>query len=239
MNPIASDTLSPASIYCVGKNYTAHAREMLAWEQPSAPPAAAPSREKEPIIFLKPSTALSTSQTTGVPCLDGRPLSCDMHYEAELVLLVERDCRNVSAEEAQQYIAAYGVGLDMTLRDVQQESRGKGHPWLKSKGFHRSALVSDMVPAASTDGYRSLEFSLTLNDRAVQYGRATDMIWTPNELISYLSAIYTLRGGDLVFTGTPEGVGPVHSGDRLRASLLQHTAGRSPEELVHLTARID
>ncbi|WP_232319663.1 fumarylacetoacetate hydrolase family protein [Prosthecochloris sp. HL-130-GSB] len=233
-----STALHPASIYCVGKNYEDHAREMLAWERAPHERHSGYTPLKEPLIFLKPGAALEHGNWTTIPVFDGRPVSAEMHYEAELVLLIGKKCESVSRNEAASCIAGYGVGLDMTLRDVQQESRKEGHPWLKSKGFRHSALVSGIVPARDTGSYRNLEFRLELNGREVQHGRAADMLFTPAELISYISSLYPLITGDLIFTGTPSGVGPVGKGDRLVATLSRITDRESSETLARLDADV-
>jgi len=227
MNLLSSLDLRPTSIFCVGKNYRLHAEEMRRWESPASGEAADVKQPEEPIIFLKSASALSTDGTTAIPSLWGRPVSNEMHYEAELVLLVGRDASDIGEEDAASCIAGYGVGLDMTLRDVQLAAKKKGNPWFKSKGFRKSALVSDFVPAPEVSGAESLAFELSLNGRRVQRGDPRKMLFGCTYLISYLSYIYGLRSGDLVFTGTPEGVGPVTRGDRLTASL--HRNGTTTE----------
>ncbi|ASQ90563.1 fumarylacetoacetate hydrolase [Prosthecochloris sp. GSB1] len=217
MNQPSSRHPEPSSIFCVGKNYRLHAEEMRRWE--SAEGAEAERPEEEPIIFLKSPSALSTDGTTTIPSLWGKPVSNEMHYEAELVLLVGSDASDIGEKDAGSCIAGYGVGLDMTLRDVQIAAKKKGNPWFKSKGFKKSALVSGFVPASEVSGAEALAFELRLNDRIVQRGDPRKMLFGCSYLISYLSYIYGLRAGDLIFTGTPEGVGPATRGDRLTASL--------------------
>ncbi len=215
----------PASIYCVGKNYRLHAEEMRRMESTGDVPQTAPGHPDEPIIFLKPFSALSTDGTTAIPTFGGKPVSGEMHYEAELVLLVGKDADDIGQAETAECISGYGVGLDMTLRDVQLAAKKKGEPWFKSKGFKRSALVSDFVPSGEVPGIGALEFELRLNDRTVQRGDPDTMLFDASYLLSYLSYIYGLRKGDLIFTGTPEGVGPVRPGDRLHATLRRKPNG--------------
>ena len=210
-------TIVPGAIYCVGKNYREHAREMQLLEGAKA--GAHIEEEGEPIIFMKPPTALDTEGVIAVPEFQGRPLSANMHYEAEIVLLIGKSCDGCSIEEAPNYIAGFGAGLDMTLRDVQLAAKKAGNPWLKSKGFRKSALISDVVPFNDAVFPKNLEISLELNGSQVQLGNVSEMLHTPAALIHYLSYLYGLRRGDLIFTGTPAGVGRVSSGDTLKAVL--------------------
>lgn len=220
MNLIPASSLRPPSLYCVGKNYRLHAEEMLQWESKSETADRKAKKPEEPIIFLKPATALSSNGKTSIPHFQGRPVSNNMHYEAELVVLIGKDAENVSETEAMEFVAGYGVGLDMTLRDVQLEAKDKGEPWLKCKGFKNSALVSDIVPAEHILNPETLAFELSLNETPVQKGAPEKMLFDIPVLISYLSYIYGLRAGDLLFTGTPEGVGKVTNGDTLHAELF-------------------
>ncbi|MEI6757254.1 MAG: fumarylacetoacetate hydrolase family protein [Chlorobium sp.] len=231
-------TIAPGAIYCVGKNYLEHAREMLQLE--GEVPEAQPENEREPIIFMKPPTALETSGVIVMPMFQDRPLSANMHYEAELLLLVGKSTDGCSIEDATTHIKGYGVGLDMTLRDVQLAAKKAGNPWLKSKGFRKSALISDFVPLDNTEIPPDLELSLELNGSQVQHASVSEMLHTPAMLIHYLSYLYGLRSGDLVFTGTPAGVGRVTSGDTLKAILsLPPNSSANRRELVELQARVD
>ena len=228
MNLISAASLTPSSIYCVGKNYQLHAEEMLQWESQNETIKKTAEKPEEPIIFLKPSSSLSFDGTTSIPLFQGRPISQNMHYEAELVVLIGRDADNVFANDALSFVAGYGVGLDMTLRDVQMSAKEKGEPWLKCKGFRNSSLVSDFVPAEHILNSDKLAFVLSLNGTIVQKGTAEKMLFDIASLISYLSYIYGLRAGDLLFTGTPEGVGQVKNGDRLHAELsLEESKGKT------------
>ncbi len=218
MDLIPASSLAPYSIYCVGKNYQLHAEEMLQWESKGG----TAEKPEEPLIFLKPSSSLSYNGKTSIPLYREKPISTRMHYEAELVVLIDRDAESVPAEEAMSFVGGYGIGLDMTLRDVQMDAKGKGEPWLKCKGFKNSSLVSDLVPADDIHNPDTLVFELSLNNVIVQKGVPEKMLFSIPVLISYLSYIYRLRAGDLLFTGTPEGVGKVKSGDMLHAELLQN-----------------
>jgi fumarylpyruvate hydrolase len=206
------------TVFCVGKNYPDHAREMASWES-RTPGDEVIVHEKEPVIFMKPGSSLSHDGLTSIPVFNGRPVSSNMHHEVELVLLIGRSADFVSIENAASFIAGYGVGLDMTLRDVQLEAKKRGNPWLKSKGFRNSALVSQFIHPESAGPWEELTISLRVNDRLVQHSPVAKMTFSPAYLVHYLSYIYGLREGDLVFTGTPAGVGPVNLSDRLDAML--------------------
>lgn len=213
-----SASLQPRSIFCVGKNYPDHAREMASWE----PEKAAGAKElhpEEPVIFMKPGSALTLAGRTSIPLFDGRPIGGALHYEAELVLLVGRDAVETPLDEAHTYITGYAAGLDMTLRDVQLEAKKAGNPWLKSKGFRQSALLSGFIEPASSGPWEELVISLRLDGRLVQHSPVSKMSFSPAYLVHYLSYIYGLCAGDLIFTGTPAGVGPVTAGNHLEASL--------------------
>ena len=230
-------TLAPGAIYCVGKNYREHAREMELLEGAIA--ETLPEDEGEPIIFMKPPTALETEGLIAVPEFQGRPLSSNLHYEAEIVLLIGKSCDGCSIEEAPKCIAGFGAGLDMTLRDVQLAAKKSGNPWLKSKGFRKSALISDMVPFSHPLLLQNLEISLVLNGSQVQQGNVSEMLHSPAMLVHYLSYLYGLRAGDLIFTGTPAGVGRVASGDTLKAVLsIPGNNTQRRQELVDLQARV-
>ncbi|KZK74255.1 MAG: fumarylacetoacetate hydrolase [Pelodictyon luteolum] len=234
---ISRHRLSPHSIFCVGKNYRLHALEMLMME--GAAPQAAASPDPEPIIFMKPATALAPDAIIRMPHFEGRPLSRLMHFEAEIVLLVGRDTDGCPEEGAMEYISAIGAGLDMTLRDVQLEAKKAGNPWLKSKGFRSSALVSDLVRLDGSIPGDDWSISLHCNGVLLQHATLGEMIHTPSALVHYLSYLYGLRQGDLIFTGTPAGVGPVSPGDSLRASLSMPDASGAPLELAVLEATVE
>lgn len=191
------------TMYCIGKNYAAHAREM-GGEVPASP-----------VVFLKPPAAyLPDGGVIRIPSFSEL-----VHHEVEMVIVIGQDCANVSRAEAVQYIAGYGVGLDMTLRDVQNEAKKKGEPWAVAKGFVTSAPISAIAPAAQFEGIPDFDLTLTVNGAIRQSGSTRMMERPVDVLIEYLSSVFTLRRGDCIFTGTPEGVGPVQSGDKLHAKL--------------------
>lgn len=190
-------------IYCVGKNYADHIREM----------GSDPARE-EPCFFLKPADAV---------VLDGRmpypPGTNNLHYEGELVLAIGRGGRNIAPEAAAAHLFGYALGLDMTRRDLQTAAGRKGMPWDTGKAFDASAPVSAIVPVATTGLLGRGSIRLWVNGALRQDADLGDLIWKSNEIISQLSRLYELQAGDLIFTGTPAGVGAVRAGDRLRLAI--------------------
>ena len=196
-------TLTAGKIICLGRNYVEHAKEMKA-EIPG-----------EPVLFLKPSTAiLADGGTIIVP-----PFSHELHHEVELVALVTRGGSRIPRPDAMSHIGGYAVGLDMTLRDVQANAKKKGLPWTVSKGFDTSAPLSPFVARNSVADPHNLAISLTVNGTLKQHSTTRNMIFRLDEVIAYISSIFTLEPGDLIFTGTPEGVGPVQPGDAMVAEI--------------------
>lgn len=196
------------TMYCIGKNYAAHAREM-GGEVPGSP-----------VVFLKPPAAyVPQGGVIRIPSF-----SQLVHHEVEMLVVIGEDCASVAREEAHRYIAGYGIGLDMTLRDVQTEAKKKGEPWAIAKGFVTSAPVSAIIPAAQFGSIPDFDLTLHVNGQLRQSGTTRDMERPVDMLVEYLSSVFTLRRGDCIFTGTPEGVGAVHSGDVLRAELIGSVA---------------
>jgi acylpyruvate hydrolase len=196
-------TLTAGKIICLGRNYVEHAKEMKA-EIPG-----------EPVLFLKPSTAiLPDGGTIIVP-----PFSRELHHEVELVALITRGGSKIPRPDAMSHIGGYAVGLDMTLRDVQADAKKKGLPWTISKGFDTSAPLSSFVARDSVADPHNLTISLAVNGTLKQHSTTRNMIFRLDEVIAYISSIFTLESGDLIFTGTPEGVGPVQPGDALVAEI--------------------
>jgi 2-keto-4-pentenoate hydratase/2-oxohepta-3-ene-1,7-dioic acid hydratase in catechol pathway len=205
-------------IIAVGRNYREHAREMGA------------SGEEPPLLFLKPASAL-------VP--DGGivrrpPFSLSLHHEVEIVVAIGRGGKHIPESAALEHVLGYAVGLDMTLRDVQAEAKRRGHPWAVAKGFDTSAPLSTVVPAATVPDPGVLGLELRVNGELRQTGRATDMMLPIPALIAFVSGIFTLDPGDLLFTGTPAGVGEVFPGDVLAASLT----GPAPHRLAQLEVSV-
>lgn len=192
-------------IFAVGWNYLRHNKEMNRALLP-----------QEPVLFMKPDTALLK---------DGKPFflppfSERVEYETELVVRISRLGKNVAPRFAHRYYDAVTVGIDFTARDLQARLRAEGSPWEISKGFDGSAVIGDFVPVEElTGGVQDQHFSLRIGGKEVQRGHTADMIFPVDEIIAYISQFYTLRMGDLLFTGTPEGVGPVAIGDHLQGFL--------------------
>ncbi len=188
-------------IICIGRNYVEHARELN-----NQVPV-------EPVFFLKPDTAM---------IIRNRPFfypefSSNIHYEVELVLKINKNGRHIQPEFAHTYYDEIGIGIDFTARDVQDALKQKGLPWEKAKAFDGSAPVSSFVSLAHYPDPKNIQFSLKKNGETVQDGNSGLMIFDFNTILVHISTYVTLRMGDLVFTGTPAGVGPVTIGDRLEA----------------------
>lgn len=189
-------------IYGIGLNYADHAQEMGS------------QRPDEPLVFIKPVSALMPGGGT----LTYPRHTNNLHPEVEMVLLLGQDGFQLDLATAEQAILGVGIGLDLTLRDRQQEAKQKGQPWAKAKGFAGSAPVSTFLPAEQLD-LQALDFSLTVNGEIRQVGHSSDMLFSAAELVMHLSQVFQLQRGDLIFTGTPAGVGPVQVGDQLEAAL--------------------
>jgi len=187
-------------IYCVGRNYADHAREM----------GHDPDREP-PFFFMKPATAIVTDgQAMAYPAL-----SKDVHHELEMVVALGKGGANIPADQALDHVWGYGLGLDMTRRDLQGEAKKMGRPWDTGKAFDQSAPCSALVPVSQC-GHRSKgRIYLTVNGQVKQDGDLAMMIWNVPETIAYLSTLFTLMPGDLIFSGTPAGVAAVQRGDVL------------------------
>lgn len=198
-------------IFCVGRNFADHAREMGA-----AAPASKTERG-QPVFFHKPADALVTGNAD-VPYPPGTQ---DLHHEVELVAALGQDAPagELDPARAQALVVAYGVGLDLTRRDLQGAAKAKGLPWDTGKGFDHSAPISDLVPVADVGDLAALTLTLAVNDQVRQHGALSDLIWDVPEILHELSRLYALKAGDLVFMGTPAGVGPLVAGDRFAASL--------------------
>jgi len=189
-------------IICVGRNYAEHAKEL---NNPLP---------KEPVIFLKPKSALAR---TGVP-INYPEFTDNLQYECEVVLRICKNGKKISERHAHQYFDQWTVGIDFTARDVQNKLKNQGLPWEIAKAFDDSAVVGQFVPFQREELY-SANFSLDLNKEKVQTGTTADLIFSFEKLISYISQYFTLQIGDLIFTGTPKGVGPVLPYDVLEGFL--------------------
>jgi len=190
-------------IICIGRNYVAHARE-LNNDVPT-----------KPVFFLKPDSAL---------VIDNRPFfypdfSTNVHHELEVVIRIDRLGRSIEEKFAGRYFSEIGLGVDFTARDLQDEQKQKGLPWEIAKGFDYSAPVSGFFPVSRYKDIHNLSFHLDLNGKTVQEGSTSLMIFSFEKIIAYVSRFMTLKTGDLIYTGTPAGVGPVAVNDRLEAYL--------------------
>jgi 5-carboxymethyl-2-hydroxymuconate isomerase len=199
----STNEINIGKIICVGRNYVEHAKE-LGNEVP-----------EKPVVFLKPASAVIYSGDE----IKYPPFSEEMHHEVELVLLIGNKIKDASLENAEKAITGYGVGLDMTLRDVQSKLKSKGHPWTIAKCFDTSAVLSEFVLKDDHNLTLDEEIFLTVNDEERQRDKLNKMILNPAELVQYLSSLMTLDEGDLIFTGTPKGVGKVEKGDVIKAGI--------------------
>jgi acylpyruvate hydrolase len=190
-------------IVCVGRNYVEHAKE-LGNEIPD-----------KPVLFLKPSSALIYSGGEIIHPDYGN----ELHHEVELVLLIGETVRNANKTQAEKAIIGYGVGLDMTLRDVQNELKKRGNPWTLAKCFDTSAVISEFILKKDYELESDEKLELKVNGVMRQSDTLKSMIFTPAEIVEYISSIMTLEKGDLIFTGTPAGVSRVNRGDKLEAKL--------------------
>ncbi|MFZ5430138.1 MAG: fumarylacetoacetate hydrolase family protein [Bacteroidota bacterium] len=191
-------------IICIGRNYVAHIKE-LSNEVPG-----------EPVFFMKPdSSLLRNNDPFFIP-----EWTNDVHHEIELVLRISRLGKGIEKRFAHRYYQQIGLGIDFTARDVQNRLKEKGLPWEKAKAFDRAAVIgSSFLPAGDFPDLKNIEFRLDVNGKTVQSGNSGLMIYDFDDIVSYVSQFVTLKIGDLIYTGTPAGVGPVKTGDRLEGYL--------------------
>ena len=189
-------------LLCIGRNYADHAAEMNR-EAPD-----------EPMVFLKPTSALiRTGGTVELP-----PQSQEVHHEVELVAIIGKEGKNISRDEVLDHVAAYAVGLDMTARDLQATAKEQRHPWSVAKGFDTFAPLGPLTSAAAVEDPQDLRIRLSVNGEVRQNASTRRLLFPVGELVQYCSQIFTLSPGDLLYTGTPSGVGPVADGDELEAT---------------------
>jgi len=189
-------------IYCVGQNYRAHAREM------------GDSGREPPFFFAKPADAVCQAESLPYPSQTRQ-----LHHEVELVVAIGTGGSVIPAETALEHVYGYAVGVDLTRRDLQTAAKNAGRPWTTSKGFDHSAPVSALQPVSSIGHPAAAEMSLEVNGGLRQHGSTADMTWTVPEIIAELSRYFELRAGDLIFTGTPPGVGPLEPGDHVKCEI--------------------
>jgi len=188
-------------ILAIGRNYAEHIKELNN------------ERPDEPVIFSKPDTAiLRNNEPFYYP-----DFSKDIHHEVEILLKIEKEGKNIDPKFAHKYYKEIGIGIDFTARDLQQKAKEKGLPWDIAKGFNGSAPISEFVPLSDYPDLKNLNFSLKVNGEYRQQGNTSMMLFDFDYMVAYLSRFFTLRKGDIIFTGTPKGVGPVKIGDRLEA----------------------
>jgi 5-carboxymethyl-2-hydroxymuconate isomerase len=196
--------LTVGKIICIGQNYAEHAKEMK-FDIPSSP-----------VFFLKPPSAIIHDGGEIVM----PSISKNVQHEVELTVLIGTGGSNIPVDKALEHVAGYGVGLDMTMRDVQLEAKTKGLPWTLAKGFDTSAPLSDFIPASTTGTPHALRIQLTIHGTMRQASSLDQLIFPVEALIAYVSRFITLESGDVIYTGTPEGVSAVAHGDSLDAALL-------------------
>lgn len=190
-------------IYCVGRNYEEHAKEMgFTGREP-------------PFFFLKPTDSLVVVESSQTGQMPYPSLTQNLHHEIELVVAIGKGGRNILAADAAQHIYGYAVGLDMTRRDLQNEMKKQGRPWCIGKAFDHSAPIGPITPIAQAGDVNNAEISLLVNGTDRQRSNVAKLIWNVAETIEHLSAAWELQAGDLIYTGTPEGVAAVVSGDML------------------------
>jgi fumarylpyruvate hydrolase len=191
-------------VYCVGRNYAAHAREM----------GHDPDREP-PFYFMKPADAVVNE----VDSIQYPPRTTDFHHEIELVVAIGRSGTNIKSNQSLEHVFGYAVGIDFTRRDLQKQAKKLGRPWDTAKGFDQSAPVSAIHPASEIGHPTSGRIWLAVNGEERQIGDLNELIWDVAESVAELSTLFRLEPGDLIFTGTPAGVGPVNAGDRITGGI--------------------
>jgi fumarylpyruvate hydrolase len=195
-------------VFCVGRNYAAHAREM--GHDPNAEP---------PFFFTKPADAVVAAGPDGRVTIPYPAATSDLHYEVELVVALGAGGVDLTEEQAQAAVWGYAVGIDLTRRDLQATAKKLSRPWDMAKAFDNSAPIGLLHPAYRTGPMHEGEISLSVAGEQKQHGDLADMIWPVAPMLAYLSGLVELRSGDLIFTGTPEGVGPLQRGQTAVASI--------------------
>ena len=190
-------------IICIGRNYADHVEELEN------------ERPKEPVVFLKPDTSIGQRNTPFyIP-----DFSSDVHHEIEIIVKINRIGKHIQEQFAHKYYDQISVGIDFTARDLQTQLKAKGLPWEKAKAFDGAAVLGQWLPKKEFKDLQNLNFELTKNDASVQRGHTRLMLYTIDQLIAYVSQFFTLKIGDILFTGTPAGVGAVQENDRLEGFL--------------------
>lgn len=191
-------------IFAIGQNYVEHNKELNS------------KNPTEPVVFMKPDTAvLKNNKPFFIP-----DFSNELHYETELIVKFNRIGKNIDTRFSNRYFAEIGLGVDFTARDLQRKLKVEGKPWEVCKSFDNSAVIGNFLPVETLGDIQKIEFHLDLNGKTVQKGNSTDMIFPINELVSYVSRFFTIKIGDILFTGTPVGVGSVAIGDHLEGYIF-------------------
>ena len=186
-------------IICIGRNYSDHIKEL------------SNERPKDPVVFIKPdSSIIAKNQNFVIPTF-----SDEIHHEVELVVKINKVGKYIDKSFSNKYYNQIGLGIDFTARDIQNKLKEKGYPWEKSKAFDNSCMVGDFINIEEIENISNINFELKKNSEIVQSGNSSNMLWKIDEIISYVSQYFTLKIGDLIFTGTPSGVSKVISGDFL------------------------
>ncbi|WP_241646305.1 fumarylacetoacetate hydrolase family protein [Rosenbergiella metrosideri] len=188
------------NIYCIGRNYVEHAQEL------------GNRVEEDPVVFSKPNSALIVGNTITLPTF-----SQDVHYETEIVVRISAPAFQIEPDQADAYYDSVAIGLDLTARDLQADLKSKKLPWLLAKGFNGSCYVSDFVAKQTVP--QPIHFGLAINGETVQQGVSSEMVFSIKQIIAFISRYIALQPGDIIFTGTPKGVGKLESGDKLRLTL--------------------
>lgn len=193
-------------LICIGRNYTEHIKEL------------ANERPEEPVVFIKPdSSVLPKEQDFYIP-----EFSKEIHYEVEVLVKIKKVGKHIDQKFAHTYYDEIGLGIDFTARDLQSKLKQKGLPWEKAKGFDGAAVIGQWLPKDRFEDINSIAFSLKKNQQVVQTGNTALMLWKIDELISYVSTYFMLKKGDIIFTGTPAGVGKIQANDYLTGVLEGH-----------------
>jgi 2-keto-4-pentenoate hydratase/2-oxohepta-3-ene-1,7-dioic acid hydratase in catechol pathway len=190
-------------IICIGRNYVNHIEELKN------------ERPDEPVIFLKPDTAILNQKTPFII----PEFSNEIHHEVEVLVKISKVGKYIDKKFAHKYYDEIGLGIDFTARDLQNKLKEKGLPWEKAKAFDGSAIIGDFLPKNSLSSIENITFELTNNGKTVQKGNTSHMLWNIDEIIAYVSQYFTLKTGDIIFTGTPEGVAKVSENDILEGFL--------------------
>jgi 2-keto-4-pentenoate hydratase/2-oxohepta-3-ene-1,7-dioic acid hydratase in catechol pathway len=191
-------------IFAIGQNYVEHNKELNS------------KNPTEPVVFMKPDTALlKNNKPFYIP-----DFSNELHYETELIIKINRIGKNIAPRFANRYYSEIGLGVDFTARDLQRKLKAEGKPWEVCKAFDNSAVIGNFIPVESVGNIQDVRFSLELNGNKVQNGHSADMIFPIDELVAYVSKFFTLKIGDILFTGTPVGVGTVSPGDNLKGYIF-------------------